>query len=83
MALLQYQISVYGIYIERLMNPWWKLTSENIDTEEGILEEIVTYFDKWLEQRSVMKIRENLNNSEVDKYFISLITYTNTKTMVR
>ena len=64
------------------MNQRWKLTSENIDREEYILKEIVTYFELWFQQREGMKRREKLNESEVDKHFISLITYNNMKTLV-
>ena len=65
------------------MNPRWKLTKNNINIEAGIFEEVVTYFDGWLEQRSVVIARENIKESEVDKYVISLITYNNMKTLVR
>ena len=57
-TLLHYQISVYGIYIERLMNQRWKLSSDNIDREECILREIVTYFEIWFKQREGMKKKE-------------------------
>ena len=82
LALLHYQISVHGIYIERLMNPKWRLTGGNIYREESILNKIVSYFEIWFQQRGDMKIRDELNESEVDKYFISLITYNNMKTLV-
>ena len=81
-ALLHYQISVFGIYIERLMNQRWKLSSDNIDKEECTLKEIVTYFELWIEERKQMKEREKTNESDVDKYCISLITYNNMKTLV-
>ena len=54
-TLFHYQISVYGIYIERLMNHRWNLSSENIDREECILREIFTYFEIWFKQQEVMK----------------------------
>ena len=66
-SLLQYQIAIYGIYIERLMNPCWKLTKGNINKESNILEEIVSYFDVWMEQRSVVKVKESLKDIDVDK----------------
>ena len=81
-TLLHYQISVYGIYIEQLMNQRWKLSSDNIEREELILREIVTYFEIWFTQREVMKKKSKLNECEVDKYFISLIMYNNMKTLV-
>ena len=56
-ALLHYQISVYGIYIERLLNHHWKLTSTNIDID---LDEMVSYFDKWLNERLSVKAKEKI-----------------------
>ena len=82
-SLLQYQISVNGIYIERLMNPRWRLTKDNIEIESKTFEEIGTYFDDWLKQQSIVKEKENMKESEVEKYFISLVTYNNMKTLVR
>ena len=69
-SLLQYQIAIFGIYIQRLMNSRWKLTKENIEKESKILDEIGTYFDDWLEQRSIAKEKENIQDSKVEKYFI-------------
>ena len=82
-SLLQYQIAIFGIYIERLMNARWKLTKENIKKESQILDEIGTYFDDWLEQRSIVKEKENIPDSKVEKYFISMLTYNNMKTLIR
>ena len=53
--LLQYQITVFGIYITRLTNQRWRLTKDNIDIELNLLEEIGIHFDDLLEQRSILK----------------------------
>ena len=41
--LLQYQVAVYDIYTERLLNAIWKLTPHNIDGEEAVLKLIMTF----------------------------------------
>ena len=33
-ALLKYQVAIYGIYIERLLNHRWKLIKHSIEEEE-------------------------------------------------
>ena len=76
-------ISVYGIYIERLLNRHWKLTSTNIDIEEKYLDEMVLYFDKWLNERLYVKEKEKIMEREVNKYYMSVITYNNTMILVR
>ena len=81
--LLQYQITVFGIYITRLTNQRWRLTKDNIDKPSKTFEEIGTYFDDLLGQNSVVKERENIKESDVEKYCISLIIYNNIKTLVR
>ena len=35
--LREYQVAMYDIYIERYINPTWKLTNSNIDMEERII----------------------------------------------
>ena len=45
--LLEYQVAVYGIYIERFMNANWKLTKSNIDEEEDTIKTIIQFFYKW------------------------------------
>ena len=40
-AVLEYQISVYGIYIERFMNKKWLLNKANIGTEKVILKHAI------------------------------------------
>ena len=41
---LQYQVGVYSIHIERLLNARWKLTYLNMDGEEAVLKLIITFF---------------------------------------
>ena len=81
MALLQYQITIYGICIERFMNPKWRLTKDDISVEEETLEIICQYFDQWLEDIIELKTNNNLKETVVGRYFISLITNNNMKTL--
>ena len=83
MALLQYQITIYKIYIERFMNPRWKLTKHNISAETNTFEIICQYFNKWMQYLNELKTDNNLADKVVGKYFISFITYNNMKTMLR
>lgn len=43
-ALLKYQVTIYGIYIERLLNHRWTLTKHNIKEEEKIMKSIMSFF---------------------------------------
>ena len=45
--LLEYQVAVYGIYIERYMNPKWKLTKVNIEIKEKYIMNIMQFFYNW------------------------------------
>ena len=64
------------------MNSYWKVSKYSINEESIIVDEITTYFDVWIEQRSVVKFKENMKETQVEKYFISQITYNNMKTLV-
>ena len=44
LAILEYQITVYGIYIERFMNKKWRLTRDNLQSEKNVLKCILRYF---------------------------------------
>ena len=57
LTLLHYQIYIYGIYIERLISRRCKLTKDNIDNEERDMDEIGSFLDVWLNQRSEVKER--------------------------
>ena len=46
-ALLEYQIAVYGIFVEQLLNSRWRLTRSNVDSEKIILQTIYTFFSSW------------------------------------
>ena len=44
--LLEYQVAVYGVYIERNMNLRYKLANANIDMEERVIKNIMEFFYK-------------------------------------
>ena len=44
---LQYQVGVYSIHIERLLNARWKLTPQNIDDQKTILKLCINFFYEW------------------------------------
>ena len=46
-SLLEYQIAVHGIFIERLLNHRWALSRDNIAKEEIILTTILGFFWSW------------------------------------
>ena len=60
-AILEYQISVYGIYIERFMNKKWMLNRDNILTEKAILKHAIRYFTEWKHQRVSVMRRYNMS----------------------
>ena len=43
-GLLQYQVAVFGIFHERLLNKAWQLNQENIDNEEKAMKDIIAFF---------------------------------------
>ena len=43
-AILEYQIAVHGIYIERFINKNWNLNRENLASKKEILTHAIRYF---------------------------------------
>ena len=76
-ALLGYQISVYGIYIERFLNKKWYLNRSNIVAEKLILKEAITYFTEWKNERETVMTRYNMSIKETDKFFIADVSFEN------
>ena len=44
-SLLQFQVAIYGIYIEGLLNHRWKFTRDNTVEEESVMTSIITFFN--------------------------------------
>ena len=76
-AILEYQLSVYGIYIERFMNKKWFLNKANIGTEKTILKHAIIYFTEWKHQRVTVMRRFNMCRKDTDRFFIADVTYEN------
>ena len=49
-AILEYQIAVHGIYIERFINKNWNLKRENLASEKEIITHVIRYFTEWKHQ---------------------------------
>ena len=75
--LLEYQVAVYGIYIERYMNAEWKLTRENIDVEEQTVKSIMEFFYKWCEAEVLAKYNSNIENKTIESRYIAEQTHHN------
>ena len=43
-GMLQYQVAVFGMFDERLLNRKWLLTRSNIDKEQKIIKQIKSFF---------------------------------------
>ena len=76
-ALLEYLISVHGIYIERLMNKKWSLNKSNIEDEKAILKHAIRYFTEWKHQRVSVMTRFQMNRKDTDQFFIADQTFEN------
>ena len=75
--LLEYQVAVYGVYIERFMNPKWKLTNLNIDAEEIIVKTIMGFFYKWCDAEVLSRRGSNLSNRCLENRYIAEQTHHN------
>ena len=53
------------------------MTNTNIDIEEKYLDEMVSYFDKWLNEKLSIKEKGKNMEREVNKYYTSVITSNN------
>ena len=60
LALLEYQICVYGLLVERLLNSKWKLTQENIFSDTSIMTNIIQYFTNWINSNEVSSDQTNV-----------------------
>ena len=76
-AMLEYQIAVHGIYIERFINKEWQLNRDNIDSEKEVLTHAIRYFTEWKAQRGHVISSMNLTKRDTEKYFMADITYHN------
>ena len=60
---------MYGVYIERYMNPRWKLTNANIDMEKRVINYIMEFFYKWCDSEVFSKRGSNKSNQADRKIF--------------
>ena len=81
--LLQYQVAVYGVYIERLMNARWKPTPQNIDGEEAVLKLIMSFFYEWCEKEVTSKRDHKVPLRELESKYIPDKTHDNMNVMYK
>ena len=74
-ALLKYQVAVYGIFIERFWNKYWKLTKDNIDEQEHVMKSIVKFLYDWRIEILLSNAQNALATNVGEKYFMSMKTY--------
>ena len=82
LALLKYQVAVHGIYVERLLNKIWKLTAANVDKEQQIMTNILSFFSKWSTEISDSNVKKHVSNKIGEKYFIAKKTHHNMISLV-
>ena len=64
---LRYQIAVYGIFVERLLNRKWQLKKCNIDMETTVLTNMIeSFFNNWMAVREQNK--DTTSVSERDSF---------------
>ena len=76
-AIIQYQIAVHGIYIERLLNKKWRLTRDNILSEKEILKKSIRYFTEWRHQKIHVMSTMKMNRKDTDKFYMADQTFNN------
>ena len=81
-SLLQYQVTIFGIYIERLLNRQWKLTVHNMAYEESVLKSIVTFFYQWKNDVTLSNMKNGVRSKEGEKFFIAKKTFQNLLSLV-
>ena len=69
-SLLQYQVAIYGIYIERLLNQGWKLTAKNMAYEESVMKLILSFFYEWNKDVSSSNMKNGVFSKEGGKQTI-------------
>ena len=82
-TLLEYQVAVYGIFVERLLNRFWSITKDNIEVESKVLSNIMQYFSRWMIETDIEDEEQNVGKRTLDSYHISHKTYRNLLTLVR
>ena len=71
LALLKYQVAIFGIFVERLLNKNWKLTAQNIDREKSTMVLIMSFFNEWCLEVYGSNKKQNIENKVGEKHFIS------------
>ena len=51
--MLEFQVAVYGIFVERLLHARWKLTRDNVTSEEVLLKTQFGFFFCWKIQNMI------------------------------
>jgi hypothetical protein len=80
MNAIEYSVSVGVIFIEIFMNKNMQLTRNNIDELEQVVYEYLGFFSKWMEE--IVSNTTKDNKTEMDRGFMSRITYSNLRTGV-
>ena len=82
LALLKYQVAIFGIFVERLLNKRWKLTSNNLQEEQQILYEIIGFFRNWNSANEETNKKNKVSKSIGEKICIAKKTNYNLISLV-
>ena len=74
-SILQYQIAVHGIYIERFINKKWRIDRGNILSEKEIVKCALRYFTGWKFQRVNVTTQIKMTRRDADTFFIADQTF--------
>ena len=81
--MIEYIITIHGLFIEKMLNRNWNLSKHNIEEESSTLTLILDYFISWNEERSNVDQDEKLTALDSANYYIAPQTYENIITLVR
>ena len=70
-ALLKYQVAIFGIFVERLLNKNWKLTAENIERESQTMTKIMEFFTEWKSEIADSNMEDKISNTVGEKITIA------------
>ena len=70
-TLLGYQVTIHGIFIERLLNEEWQLTKDNITKEEDTMNCILSFFYEWRNEVLLSNQEANIAARVREKYSIA------------
>ena len=81
-GLLQYQVAVFGIFQERLLNKAWRLNHENIDNEEKVMKDIIAFFYDWRTEVLLNNANHGVGTLIGEKSFIARKIFQNLVSLV-